>query len=233
MRDDHLSGLGHELRRSAAAILGSARAMERPDTTTSAVQRERALARIVHQATQLQRLAGNVLAATGQPDPGSCTAAAPVVRDVVAEVASFPMPRRVRANLDEELHVAAGDAALRLIVGNLLTNALRFAAPGSRVTVDTYADGADGALRVHNVGPAIPAEAMDRIFEPFVSGVTPGDPEPGFGYGLYVVRSLTRAHGGRVTATAGNDGVTFMLRLPAAVPQPAQPPAGIRTAVPQ
>lgn len=214
MRDDHLLAFAHELSRVSAALLEATRVLT-PCPERSGEQ-ERALAGIVHHATRLDRLAGNVLAAHRNTGPGPCTPVAPVARQVVAEVASFPEPRRVRLLLDEELHTAADDAALHTVLSNLLTNALRFAAPGSRVELVARAEGAHAALHVTNVGPAIPADALERVFEPFTSGLTPGDPLPGFGHGLFVVRSLVGAHGGRVTAANGPGGVTFSVHLPVA-----------------
>ena len=65
-------------------------------------------------------------------------------------------------------------------------------------------------------GPGIPAEIVDRLFEPFV---TAGKPH-GSGLGLAVVRKVVDDHSGTVTASkAEGGGAAFELRLPLAPPE--------------
>jgi signal transduction histidine kinase len=104
---------------------------------------------------------------------------------------------------------ASGDGVLleRLVL-NLLQNGVRHNAPGGWVEVETSV-APDGRARliVSNTGPAVPPYEVEALFEPFrrLGGErTAGD--RGVGLGLSIVRSVTRAHGGEVTASPREGG---------------------------
>ena len=107
----------------------------------------------------------------------------------------------------------SGDGILiERIAMNLIQNALRHnVGPGGWVDVLTYDRSQDtpghGLLVVANTGPEVPPYAVESLFEPFKRGTHPGgaaakrDPrDKGVGLGLSIVRSVVRAHGGRVAA---------------------------------
>jgi two-component system sensor histidine kinase ChvG len=105
-------------------------------------------------------------------------------------------------------------ALLASMVGNLLDNAQRHAAPGSRVTVRVE-DGRGSAVRisVHNRGEPISEANLGRVWDRFFT--TCGD-AGGTGLGLPIVASIARAHGGSVAVTSdAGDGTTFSVVLPA------------------
>jgi signal transduction histidine kinase len=89
-------------------------------------------------------------------------------------------------------------------VTNLVQNAIKYNRPGGCVGVRVDQN---PMLRVTNTGPPIAAEDVPALFEPFRrhSG-TRIDHSGGAGLGLTIVRSITQAHRGNVTAAAGNDG---------------------------
>jgi sigma-B regulation protein RsbU (phosphoserine phosphatase) len=68
---------------------------------------------------------------------------------------------------------------------------------------------------VHNGGKPIPPELLSRLFEPMVRGSEAGAVQ-GVGLGLYIVREIVRAHGGRVDVSSSAEaGTAFTLDLPA------------------
>lgn len=220
MRDDHVAALAHELRSSLSVILGFARTLEERDAGLSGGERAELLSGIVNQASRLGCLTGNVLAVSrGIGRSAARTLVEPVLRAVVAEATGFPEPRRVRLHVEPGLDTHMDGDALRVVASNLLANALRFAAAGSRVEVSGHHRAGSALVQVRNVGPPIPPDALPHIFDPFVSGVTPDDPAPGFGYGLHVVRTLVELHGGRVTAESTGQGVMVAVGLGAAEPE--------------
>lgn len=217
MEDALVGALGEELQGSLHAIVGSARTMAHHDGRLSAEQRAALLTRITDEAGRLERLAANLVAVTRPSGHPAVTAdVADVVQRVVADATSRSQPRRVRTGLGTGLRVTMDPVSLHTVVANLVANGLRFAAPGSRVDVRAAWAGAGVHLTVSNVGPPVPVEQRQRVFEPFVAGVTPADPAPGAGYGLYVVRCLVEAHDGEVGLDSTPDGVTVDVRLPAA-----------------
>lgn len=113
-------------------------------------------------------------------------------------------------------------AAVRRIVGNLLSNALKYTPPQGRVSVSLQylvperpVAGGDMLIEVRDTGPGIPANQREQIFDLFfrlasTEGVTPGN-----GIGLSTSRRLARLLGGDISV-ANNDagGAVFTVRLP-------------------
>lgn len=105
---------------------------------------------------------------------------------------------------------------LRQVVGNLISNAVKFSANDSRVGVTASWDGAWWRIEVQDSGIGIPPDELGRIFDRFsratnarIAGV------PGTGLGLSIVKALTELHGGHVEARSTVGGPTaFLVSLP-------------------
>ena len=99
----------------------------------------------------------------------------------------------------------------------LASNADRYATPGTEVELGSRVAGDSLELWVRDVGPGIPSEAHERIFERFRRGTEQhgGRGDTGSGLGLAIVAAIARAHGGtvRLDSTPGV-GSTFTLVLP-------------------
>ncbi len=91
----------------------------------------------------------------------------------------------------------ANAGALRACLSNLVENAVRYRPAGSTVTVRARRDGNAAVLEVADDGPGIPGHEVPRVFEKFHRGEVAGS-VPGTGLGLYLVKTLTEAMGGRV-----------------------------------
>ncbi len=122
----------------------------------------------------------------------------------------------------EPLRVHADRARLAQIVGNLLSNALKFSERGQSVflTVErsppasTSTSPSWAALTVRDEGVGIDPELLGRVFEPFVQAETPlSRPRGGLGLGLAVVKGLVELHGGRVTVRSAGHGQGTELRI--------------------
>jgi signal transduction histidine kinase len=131
-------------------------------------------------------------------------------------------PPRDAADAPDPPHAARADAEkVRQILLNLLTNAVKFTEGGGRIALVCATDPRGGIvrLRVTDTGRGIPADQLERIFQPFVQvdrHRTPGS-QQGVGLGLAISRDLARGMGGDLTAesTLGL-GSTFTLTLPRA-----------------
>lgn len=84
---------------------------------------------------------------------------------------------------------------LRVLLANLLDNAVRYTPPGGKITVRLSAD-ATPRLVVEDNGPGIPPAARESVFERFYRVTDDG--ESGTGLGLAIVREIAGAHGARV-----------------------------------
>ena len=124
-----------------------------------------------------------------------------------------------RAAVDAALAAAADRDKLQQILVNLLTNAIKFTAPGGAVRLEVAADAAAVRIAVVDSGIGIAADKQALIFEPFVQvdRQAARDSRPGVGLGLAISRDLARGMGGDLTvASTPGAGSTFTLTLPRA-----------------
>jgi signal transduction histidine kinase len=134
-------------------------------------------------------------------------------------------------NIDIELlafedvaYVQADRRALRTVVDNLLTNALRYTPEGGHVRVGAAEQQDRVQFFVHDNGRGIETERLRTIFGRFT-----GDPNSGTsGLGLALVRRLVESQGGEVSVESRlGAGTTFRFTLPIAVAEPDRHPVEI------
>ena len=121
----------------------------------------------------------------------------------------------------QALEIDADRRALKQIVLNLVSNALKFTPKGGTVTVT--AQGQDGAfeLVVADSGVGISAEDLDRLGRPFEQAGNTERRALGTGLGLSLVRAFARLHGGDMEIdSAMGEGTTVTVRLPVLLPTP-------------
>ncbi|GHC53377.1 HAMP domain-containing sensor histidine kinase [Streptomyces cinnamoneus] len=107
--------------------------------------------------------------------------------------------------------VQGNGVLLERIALNLVQNAVRYNAPDGWVEVTTEAQPGQAVLVVENTGPVVPAYELENIFEPFRRLRTERTgSDKGVGLGLSIVRSVARAHGGRITAEPREGGGLVM-----------------------
>ncbi|WP_417515724.1 sensor histidine kinase [Minwuia sp.] len=106
--------------------------------------------------------------------------------------------------------VWADDRALRQIMVNLVTNALKFSRPGTTVDIvcERMADGG-ACLSVRDRGPGIAPDDLKRLMQPFQQAeIDPSKPREGWGLGLALVRTLSGLHGADFRLIARDGGGT-------------------------
>ncbi len=119
------------------------------------------------------------------------------------------------------------------ILEELLTNALKFSARGSRIRVfarkvQVARDGGRKYLEISvaDQGPGILKDDLERIFSGFEKGVTISSEEGSLGLGLALVKRFVELHGGRIWVDSNpGEGSTFTYILPMEGPHPAESPA--------
>ncbi|MER7769735.1 HAMP domain-containing sensor histidine kinase [Kitasatospora sp. NPDC096140] len=122
----------------------------------------------------------------------------------------------LRSKLDPAV-VGGNGVLLERLALNLLQNAVRYNTAGGWVELATAEVPGGGELVVSNTGPVVPGYELEHIFEPFrrVKGADRTRSDKGVGLGLSIVRSVVRAHGGTIEATArAGGGLTMRVRIP-------------------
>lgn len=221
-RDEFLAVAAHELRNPMHALmlqLAAAAALARRNGATELVERLDATRltaeRFVRRATVLLDVS-RLNAGRFQPqrEPVDLAALAQAaVEDWRAEADVHQAPLTLR--LPRQALVGRWDrVAIEQVADNLLSNALRYGA-GSPVRVSVGRIGRWARLVVRDRGMGIATADQRRIFEPFEQVISAGADRGGFGVGLWLVRSLVDAHGGRIeVASIPGRGTVFAVRLP-------------------
>jgi two-component system sensor histidine kinase GlrK len=129
------------------------------------------------------------------------------------------LAQRVHLDLKvQDVELRADRAKLKLILDNLLSNALKYSPRGGTIFIHAHADKDLLVLDVADTGPGISKEERSAIFEAFYSGRAPTAGHlKGTGIGLSVVSEFVQAHGGSVEILDGVfPGAHFRIRLPLA-----------------
>jgi len=125
---------------------------------------------------------------------------------------------QLQTHADTPLIVRGDGEELRTLLTNLLDNAVKYSSQDVRVTVSVAAPSPDTIwVRVQDRGVGIPKKQLKRIFNRFYRVQARGLKQvKGTGLGLYIVRTIARAHGGRVFAQSEGEGrgATFTVELP-------------------
>jgi two-component system, NtrC family, sensor histidine kinase GlrK len=136
------------------------------------------------------------------------------------------LAQRVHLDLKvQDVELRADRAKLKLILDNLLSNALKYSPRGGTIFIHAHADKDLLVLDVADTGPGITKEERGAIFEAFYSGRAPTAGHlKGTGIGLSVVSEFVQAHGGSVEILDGVfPGAHFRIRLPLAPQLEAEP----------
>lgn len=126
----------------------------------------------------------------------------------------------ISTTLEEPVIVRGDLPLLSRVVGNLLSNAIRYTPAGGSVHLGLSTDGPDALLVVEDTGCGIPLEDQPRVFERFFrADKARSRTVGGNGLGLAICKSLVEVHHGRIGFTSIADrGTRFEIRLPLAAP---------------
>jgi signal transduction histidine kinase len=210
----------HELRTPLTALTLQIQLAERAQTDADRAAAFAKLKEGVKRATRLvqQLLTMARLEPEAAERPFAHVALDALARSVAGDLAPVAAARPVTLALTrvESVAMAGNEDALRLLLNNLVDNAIRYAPAGGRVEVRAFRDGGDAVLEVADDGPGIPAAERGRVFDRFYR--VAGTDAPGSGLGLAIVRQVADLHHGRIELADGLDarGLTARVRFPSA-----------------
>lgn len=220
-RRDFVANVSHELKTPVGAITLLAETMQDAAEDPDAVRRfadrmqteSRRLSHLVQEIIELSRVQG----ASALPD------AEPVeVDDVVAEAVAlnrnFALGSRVEVQVGgtSGLRVFGSESMLTTALSNLISNAITYSEPDTRVGVSVRRHEGFVELAVKDEGIGISKENLERVFERFFRVDRARSRETGgSGLGLAIVKHIATDHGGEVSAwSLEGQGSTFTLRIP-------------------
>jgi PAS domain S-box-containing protein len=118
---------------------------------------------------------------------------------------------------EEPMFLDADKTRLAQALCNLLNNAVKYSAAGSRVRLAAWREGNEAVISVKDAGVGIPREMLPRVFDLFTQiDRSLEKAQGGLGVGLTIVKRLVEMHGGRVEARSEGhgQGSEFFIRLP-------------------
>jgi signal transduction histidine kinase len=218
-RDEVLAVVSHDLRNPLTSIAICAR-MLRDDVPVDSEQSNMLgaiaeatdwMSRLIHDLLDASALEAGRLSIVNRPES---------VREIVASAVSMrageAMARSLTMSteLPESLPAVNADAGrVGQVIGNLLTNAIKFTDRGGHIVVRGRVTAPFVEISVSDTGPGIPPEEQARVFDRFwQSKRTMGR---GTGLGLAIARGIVEAHGGRIwLESEPGRGSTFSFTLP-------------------
>ena len=198
----------HELRTPLAVISVQAHVLVKAQTTSERVEAELRLDQSISRASHLMEQLLHLATIDDEHALNPCVVdVATLVREGLAAIAPVAVSRGLDLSLDapDALVVRLDVPAFRLILDNLVANALNYVPSGGRIFVELHNAKNMLTLSVGDDGPGIPEHLRTCVFDRFYR--VPGNDAPGTGLGLAIVKQAATRLGGRVTLATGPNGV--------------------------
>lgn len=217
-----LSVISHELKTPVALIKGYAGTLRRPDANWDKETLDQSLAIIEEEADRLNQLINNLLEASRIQAGGlklrfGYLRLDRLARKVADEFRTQTTKHNIVVEFPQELPPIMGDEErLREVISNLISNAIKYSPQGGNIRIGGSADDKQVHLFVSDEGIGIEPAERDRIFERFyrVDNASARRTQ-GAGLGLFLVKAVVEAHGGRVwVESVMGEGSQFNLTLP-------------------
>jgi PAS domain S-box-containing protein len=224
MKDEFLATLSHELRTPLNAVLGWAQMLRSgrmsPDSIDRALdsieRNAKVQSQLVDDLLDMSRIvSGKLKIRIERVDLVAIVTAA--VETVLPAARSKRVALQVTTDGPGAIEIEGDADRLQQTVWNLLSNAVKFTAGGGRVDVAVRQIRSGAEVIVKDTGEGIDAAFLPFVFDRFrQADATTTRHHGGLGIGLAIVRYLSEAHGGTVTAHSEGPGrgATFTVRLP-------------------
>ena len=215
-----LSSVSHELRSPLATIKASVTSLLGAEVDWDTQARQELLQAVDEETDHLNLLVGNLLDMTriesGYLQPKrNWNVLADIVRSVADRMRNSLRDHQLQIDVSDDLPLVPVDyVQIEQVLANLLSNSVKYSPQGSAIKVVARPrDAAWLVVQVHNQGPSVPADDLERIFDKF-HRVTASDRVKGIGLGLSICKGIIEAHGGRIWAENTEEGMAFSFTLP-------------------
>ena len=221
LKDEFVALVSHELRTPLTSIIGYIQLLR--DERASGLDTDHFAEVIERNAERLLRLVGDLLFLS-QMQSGQLvldlhdTDLAGLAVHAVEEARPQAQRRHIVLDLSAGFvpRVAVDPTRIAQLLGNLISNAVKFTPEGGKVGVTLAVEGGEAVLSVADTGIGIRAADRERIFERFFrTEAATKRVIPGSGLGLTISQAIVEAHGGTITVRSDEaHGSTFTVRLP-------------------
>lgn len=201
------SDAAHELRTPVAAIKAQVQVAQ---TAVDDAERRRALSQAVAACGRAAHLVDQLLVLARLDQRAEVAFTTVDLHAVAMRVLGLCAPYAATRGIELELRpgatarITGNEALLDVLVRNIVDNAIRYSPTGTHVEVDVTVDDAATILTIVDEGPGIAESQCVQVFERFYRGV--GNPEPGSGLGLSIVKQIADLHGATVALGRGPEG---------------------------
>jgi signal transduction histidine kinase len=213
-----LAGVAHDLRTPMSAMRMACDLIDPAQPLPPEKQLRHLVAMIGRQIGRMERMTGDFLDLS-KIEAGRLELAIESrdLRSIASHVVELFDTARNRIDLSVSpapVMVPCDEVRIAQVITNLVSNALKYSPESEPVHVLVSAIGSDAIIEVVDHGNGIPREEHGKIFEPFRRRDVK-DTVPGTGLGLFNVKHLVEAHGGRIEIeSAPAHGSTFSIHLP-------------------
>jgi signal transduction histidine kinase len=216
LREQFIAVLGHDLRNPLASIAAGVRMLAKPGSRDDSGA---ILGLMQTSVARMSALIDNVLDfARGRLGGGIALSRSerslePVLDQVIAEFRASAPEREIETYFGLTQAVDCDRGRIAQLFSNLLGNSVTHGSAANPIHVRATTQDGAFELSVANSGEPIPAEAMDRLFQPFYR-VSERDSREGLGLGLYIASEIARAHGGTIGVASSPEETRFTFRMP-------------------
>jgi len=213
LRSSLLSSVSHDLRTPLVAILGATTSLRDYWDKFDNKSRSDLFSTIEDESERLNRFVQNLLDMTQLVSGGLKLKRQPCdIQDLVGSALSKLRKqignRPLRIDIPEDLPSVDGDfTILEHVLVNIFDNASKYAPADQPLTVTARREANYVKLAITDRGPGIPEAERDRVFDMFYRVKIGSMPSSGAGLGLAICRGFIEAHGGRIFALMGPDGI--------------------------
>lgn len=206
------AGAGHEINNPLAAISGRAQLLLREETDP---ERRRHLLTIGAQALRIRDMIGDAMLFARPPQPSpEPSDLGEALRDVQHGLSRqlTESGLTLGGRRESTLSVWADRVQLRVVLSELLRNAITFAPAGTTIQVDAFSGpGNRAVITVRDDGPGLSETDREHLFDPFYSGRQAGR---GLGFGLPKCWRIVTLHGGRIRPLESPEGFAIQVEWP-------------------
>jgi len=222
LKSEFVANISHEMRTPLASIIGFSETISsdpdmpaemRQEFTEIILKEGKRLAKLINDILNISRLeTGEIELQRKEIDIVA------VLKNVVNKFSSAASEKNIQLNLsieEEEVKIIGDEDRLQEVLQALLSNAVKFANKGGRITVIGQSLFKEFEIIISDTGIGIPRKDLPNIFEKFYRVSRPGKEIPGAGLGLVFSKQVIDLHKGLITVESEeNKGSAFIIKLP-------------------